>query len=72
MKIPVQPGTRGIALVIVMIAIFILSVMAAVLATSMKVETKLAQNADHDQELLWLGGCRIGALGPVRTNNHSQ
>ena len=55
MKIPVQPGTRGIALVIVMIAIFILSVMAAVLATSMKVETKLAQNADHDQELLWLG-----------------
>jgi general secretion pathway protein K len=55
MKIPVQNRTRGIALVIVMIAIFVLSVMAAVFATSMKVETKLAQNANHDQELLWLG-----------------
>ena len=55
MKIPVQPKPRGIALVIVMIAIFVLSVMAAVFATSMKVETKLALNADHDQELLWLG-----------------
>jgi type II secretory pathway component PulK len=55
MKIPVQTRTRGIALIIVMIAIFVLSVMAAVFATSMKVETKLAQNANHDQELIWLG-----------------
>ena len=55
MKTPVQTKTRGIALIIVMIAIFVLSVMAAVFATSMKVETKLAQNADHDQQLLWLG-----------------
>ena len=38
-----------------MIAIFVLSVMAAIFATSMKVETKLAQNAEHDQQLLWLG-----------------
>jgi general secretion pathway protein K len=55
MKIPVQTKTRGIALIIVMIAIFVLSVMGAIFATSMKVETKLAQNADHDQQLLWLG-----------------
>ena len=55
MKIPVQTRTRGIALIIVMIAIFTLSVMAAVFATSMKVETKLAANANHDQQLLWLG-----------------
>ncbi len=55
MKIPVQTQPRGIALIIVMIAIFVLSVMAAIFATSMKVETKLAQNADHDQQLLWLG-----------------
>jgi general secretion pathway protein K len=55
MKIPLPPKPRGVALIIVMIAIFVLSVMAAVFATSMKVETKLAQNADHDQELLWLG-----------------
>ena len=50
-----DPKPRGIALIIVMIAIFVLSVMAAIFATSMKVETKLAQNADHDQQLLWLG-----------------
>jgi type II secretory pathway component PulK len=55
MKISVQTKPRGIALFIVMIAIFVLSVMAAIFATSMKVETKLAQNADHEQQLLWLG-----------------
>jgi len=55
MRIPVQTRNRGIALIIVMIAIFVLSVMAAVFATSMKVETKLAMNANHDQELMWLG-----------------
>ncbi len=55
MKISVQTRPRGIALVIVMIAIFVLSVMAAIFAMSMKVETKLALNADHDQQLLWLG-----------------
>jgi general secretion pathway protein K len=55
MKISVPTRPRGIALIIVMIAIFVLSVMAAIFATSMKVETKLAQNADHDEQLLWLG-----------------
>ena len=55
MRIPIQTRPRGIALIIVMIAIFVLSVMAAIFATSMKVETKLAQNAEHDQQLLWLG-----------------
>ena len=55
MRIPVQTRNRGIALIIVMIAIFVLSVMAAIFATSMKVETKLAMNANHDQELMWLG-----------------
>jgi len=55
MKLSVQTRTRGIALIIVMIAIFVLSVMAAVFATSMKVESKLAANADHDQQLIWLG-----------------
>jgi len=55
MRIPIQTRSRGIALIIVMIAIFVLSVMAAIFATSMKVETKLAQNAEHDQQLLWLG-----------------
>jgi len=55
MKISTQTRPQGIALFIVMIAIFVLSVMAAIFATSMKVETKLAQNAGHGEQLLWLG-----------------
>ena len=55
MKISARTKPRGIALFIVMIAIFVLSVMAAIFAASIKVETKLAQNADHEQQLLWLG-----------------
>jgi len=55
MKVPVSTKPRGIALFIVMIAVFLLSVMAAIFAMSMKVETKLAQNAEHEEQLLWLG-----------------
>ena len=55
MKIPRRTKPRGIALFIVMIAVFVLSVMAAIFAASMKVETKLAQNAQHEEQLLWLG-----------------
>jgi general secretion pathway protein K len=56
MKISVSTTrSRGIALIIVMIVIFVLAVLAAIFAASMKVETKLAQNADHEQQLLWLG-----------------
>ncbi len=55
MKIARQSKPRGIALFIVMIAIFVLSVMAAIFAASMKVETKLAINAEHKEQLLWLG-----------------
>ncbi len=50
-----QHSERGIALVIVMIAIFVLAMLAAGFAYSMKVETKLARNANYETELLWLG-----------------
>src|ERR1051325_10080852 len=55
MKIFLRPSSRGIALVVVMIAIFVLSVIAAAFAYAMKVETKLAINTNHDMELEWLG-----------------
>jgi general secretion pathway protein K len=55
MKMKFHKKNRGIALIIVMIAIAIFSVLAAALAFSMKVETRLAQRADHEQQLLWLG-----------------
>ncbi len=43
------------ALIMAVIAIFVLSALAAGFALSMKVETRLAQNADSEQQLLWLG-----------------
>ena len=46
---------RGIALVIVMISIMVLTILAAGFAYSMKVETKLARNANSEAELEWLG-----------------
>lgn len=45
----------GIALVIVMVSIIVLSVLAGGFAYSMKVETKLAQNTSYETELIWLG-----------------
>jgi general secretion pathway protein K len=54
-----RPSERGIALVIVMISVMVLTILAAGFAYSMKVETKLARNANSEAELEWLG--RSGA-----------
>jgi general secretion pathway protein K len=52
----VHPSSQtGIALIIVMISIFVLTVLAGGFAYSMKVETKLARNANSESELEWLG-----------------
>jgi len=45
----------GIALIMVMIAIFVLAVLAGRFALRMKVETKLASNANNESEVEWLG-----------------
>jgi general secretion pathway protein K len=50
-----RSSQQGIALVIVMISILVLTVLAAGFAYSMKVETKLARNANSEAELEWLG-----------------
>ncbi len=58
MKAPRLPSSRaraGIALIVVMIAVTVLSLLAAAFAYSMKVETKLAQNSGSETELIWLG-----------------
>src|SRR5476649_1426650 len=56
MNISRQNNSRsGMALIVVMIAIAVFTILAAAFAFSMKVETKLAQNADNEQQLLWLG-----------------
>lgn len=53
-----QPPTRknaGIALLVALIAVAVLSTMAVEFALSMKVETRLAIHADDEQQMLWLG-----------------
>ena len=55
MKVNPRHNSDGIALIMVMCAIFVLSAMAAGFALSMKVEAKLGQNRNSEQQLLWLG-----------------
>ena len=55
MRIQATSGEKGIALVIVMISIFVLAILAGGFAYSMKVETRLAANANNEAELEWLG-----------------
>ena len=55
MKTSARHASSGIALIIVMICITVLAMLAAGFAYSMKVETKLARNADSETELTWLG-----------------
>ncbi|HLX69826.1 MAG TPA: general secretion pathway protein GspK, partial [Verrucomicrobiae bacterium] len=55
MKIVIAKSSRGIALMVVLIAIFALSMLAGAFAYSMKVETKLAVNSNHQADLEWLG-----------------
>jgi general secretion pathway protein K len=49
------PRARGFALVIVLLVITVLGLLAGAFAYSMKVETRLAHNANSESELEWLG-----------------
>jgi type II secretory pathway component PulK len=55
MKIRPGHNSDGFALIIALIAIFVLSALAASFALSMKVETRLASNANSETQLYWLG-----------------
>ncbi|MEO7676173.1 MAG: hypothetical protein ABIV39_05345 [Verrucomicrobiota bacterium] len=55
MKIRFQSSCNGIALIIVMLVILVLATLAGAFAYSMKIEMKLARNANHEAELEWLG-----------------
>ncbi len=50
---------QGIALIIVMISIFVLTILAGGFAYSMKIETRLARNANNEAQLEWLGRSAI-------------
>jgi general secretion pathway protein K len=55
MNFPPAPRQQGIALIIVMVAVLILSILAAGFAYSMKVEMRLAMNARNFADLEWAG-----------------
>jgi len=55
MKIDVHKSNRGIAMIVVMLVIVVFSMLAAELAYTMKVETKLARNVGAEDEMEWLG-----------------
>ena len=55
MNISRAKKNRGFAVIIALIAVTVLTLLAGAFAYSMKVETRLAQNADNDEQLLWLG-----------------
>ncbi len=59
MKSSLRHNSDGIALIMVMCAIVVLSILAAAFAYSIKVETRLAQNADSEEQLLWLGASGV-------------
>lgn len=50
-----ERSREGIALIIVMISIFVLTMLAGGFAYSMKVEMRLARNANSEAQLEWLG-----------------
>src|SRR5688500_6009680 len=62
MRIIAQRKDRGIALIIVMMVILVLSVLAGGFAYSMKVETRLARNTAWESDMEWLGrsGVELG------------
>src|ERR1039457_4660251 len=66
---PGNPSERAIALVIVMISIFVLTMLAAGFAYSMKVATKLARNANSEAELEWLGRSGVESARWVLANS---
>jgi general secretion pathway protein K len=55
MKIRLRSDSRGIALIMVMVAVFVLGILAGGFAYSMRVEMRLAQNHNSEDELEWLG-----------------
>ncbi|MFN7140455.1 MAG: general secretion pathway protein GspK [Limisphaerales bacterium] len=55
MKIQFQKHNRGIAMIIVMVVIVVLGILAGGFAYSMRVEMRLAQQANYDSDFEWLG-----------------
>jgi general secretion pathway protein K len=59
MNLFIARKNSGVAVIFVLIAITVMSIMAGLFAYSMKVETRLAANANNDEQLLWIGRAGI-------------
>ena len=55
MKVYRPTARRGFAVIVVLVAVTVLSILAGALAVFMKVESQLAQNGNDDEKLLWIG-----------------
>ncbi len=55
MKIPLRHSHCGFAVIIALVAVTVLSLMAAALAVFMKVESQLTANGNDDEQLMWIG-----------------
>ena len=55
MKISFRKKNRGIAVIVALVAVTVLTILAGAFAYSMKIETRLAANANNDEQMLWLG-----------------
>ena len=55
MKIIFTKKNRGVAVIVALIAVTVLTILAGAFAYSMKVESRLAANSDNDEQLLWIG-----------------
>jgi len=55
LKISLSKKNRGIAVIVALVAVTVLTILAGAFAYSMKVETHLAYNANDDEQMLWMG-----------------
>ncbi|HEY4328224.1 MAG TPA: general secretion pathway protein GspK, partial [Phycisphaerae bacterium] len=55
MKLTARQSDRGVAVIIVLVVVTLLTIFAGLFAYSMKIETRLAFNANNDEQMLWLG-----------------
>jgi general secretion pathway protein K len=72
MKISRAKKNSAFAVIIALVAITVLSILAGAFAYSMKVETRLAANANNDEQLLWLGRAGVELARYVVTLDANQ